>query len=363
MLNATQHNDTLNLLMTHLKGDAAMKGKVYHNSAHCQLCKAGDRNTICHAHHYIQIGLTYLRPKPFKVTGREKGVPFKDGIEAWIYLKEVQAAIADKSFVPWNYRGKVDSITLFGNFFEKYKDRYRTYQRHFLPLWDKDLDQIDRIVVKQFYRSLDPTLAQSSRNLILRILKATLAEAFQEGLIDAIPAFPVKAQAVTREKHWLTREDQEKVLEALPPQYRLIFRFMAYHGKRVSEALSLRWEDLDLQHKAIRVYERKVKQERLMPLHSSFIASLPVAGTINKTGHVFYQWAHRTLNNVLAAACHKAGVKRVTTHEYGRHSFISQKINSGLWSREQVALLTNNLHNIGSYSHLDIEMARRVIES
>jgi hypothetical protein len=53
-------------------------------------------------------------------------------------------------------------------------------------------------------------------------------------------------------------------------------------------------------------------------------------------------------------------VKKVTTHEFGRHSFVSQGLAAGL-TNEQIALITNNLANIAAYSHMDIESKRKII--
>jgi hypothetical protein len=50
----------------------------------------------------------------------------------------------------------------------------------------------------------------------------------------------------------------------------------------------------------------------------------------------------------------------VTTHEFGRHSFVSQGLAKGL-TNEQIALVTNNLANIAAYSHMNIEGMRKII--
>ena len=71
-----------------------------------------------------------------------------------------------------------------------------------------DLGGINRIVVKKFYRKLPEKLSQSSKNLILQILRATLSEAFQEAIIDFIPALPRREKAREAAKNVLTWCDQ-----------------------------------------------------------------------------------------------------------------------------------------------------------
>lgn len=339
-----------------------MKGSVYHNKTFCKSCGQGDRNTIKHPSHYIQLSLPYLRPKPFKLSGKDKGRPFKDGIDAYIYLREIQEAIQEKEFIPWNYRRMQNSICQFGNFFEKFKAvKYDSYRKYFSSFWDKDLQEIDRIQVKRFYRNLPENLSQSTKNLILKILRAIFSEAFSEGYINIIPAFPRKDKARKPTKQWLTREEQKAVIKAIPQKYQPIFIFLACHGKRVSEALSLRWEDIDFKKKIFKIYESKVKEETLLPLHQDFLDALPVSGTINKTGKIFSDCYYETLQRTLKRACKKADVKIVSTHEFGRHSFITQRLNSG-FTREQVGLVTNNLSSINKYAHVDFELIRKVIQ-
>ena len=122
----------------------------------------------------------------------------------------------------------------------------------------------------------------------------------------------------------------------------------------------MRWEDIDLKKKIFRIYESKVKTEQWLPLHEAFIRAFPIAGAIKKSGLIFVQVYISTLNRNLRYACKKAGIKRVSTHEYGRHSFVSQRLAAG-FTHEQIAMVTNNLSSISKYSHLDIEASRKVV--
>lgn len=104
-----------------------------------------------------------------------------------------------------------------------------------------------------------------------------------------------------------------------------------------------------------------MKKESRLPLHEEFFNTLPFAGAINKSGLVFHPYKNCTLNLVLKAACQKAGVKKVTTHEFGRHSLVSQLLLR--YTKEQVALITNNLSSMSHYAHMDLEQKRSIINS
>jgi integrase len=363
MIDETIQEDINSLFLATLKGGKAMKGRAYHNKWVCKQCKRGDKNTILHKHYFIQICLPYLRTKPFSFCGPEKGKPFENGMKAWSYLDKIQEAVADKSFIPWNYRNQVNSICRFGNFYEKFKaDKYPYFSKHLQPLFDIEMSKIDRIVVKKFYRNLSPNLKTSTKNNILTLVKSTLNDAYREGILDYVPAFPRMEKAEKAVKHWLTREEQLKVIGELPERLKLLFLFLAYHGKRINEALSLKWENIDFKRKVFRIYESKVKNEQWLPLHDAFFKALPVVGTINKTGKIFdIPWTV-TLNRQLKEACKRAGVQKVTTHEFGRHSFVSQGLALGL-TAEQIALITNNLSSISAYSHMNLENMRKIINS
>lgn len=340
-----------------------MKGKVQHLSGICSKCRKGDKNILFHRCNRIFIYLDYLdQPKQF-ISSKDRGKPFENNLDAWKYLDEIQPQVEAEIFIPWNYRGKAKSETLFENFFDTL-NKFPTYKKYFESLLHLDLAQIDRIAIKRFQLKLknqnNPQSA-SSRNVVMRILKATIAEAAEVGFITSVPTFPKKEKEETYTKNFLTPEEQREVINALPKNYQLLFTFLACHGKRVSEALSLQWENMDLKQKIFRIYEAKVKTEQRLPIHEKFLKALPVAGAINKKGLVFHQWTNSTLNLNLSRACKKAGIKEVTTHEFGRHSFISNRI--ALFSNTEIALVTNNFSNLQKYEHLDQERIRKIINA
>ncbi|HAX99324.1 MAG TPA: hypothetical protein DCY12_10675 [Candidatus Atribacteria bacterium] len=362
MIAETARNDIQSLSIKAFMGEETMKklrGKVYHDKRICSYCREGNKAEILHPHHFIQVCLPYLRKKPFKIYGKEKGRPFENGLRAYDFLDEIQEEIKEKVFIPWAYREQSGSLCNFGNFFQKFKaEKYPGLQSYLKPLWDYDLKDINRIVLKQFYRNLPKNIKTSSRNLVLRVVRSVLSEAFQEGLIKFLPAFPRKDKPEKPVKNWLTWEDQLKIIEETPKQLKPIFLFLACHGKRISEALSLKYENIDFKRRTCRLYQSKILREQELPLHDEFLKILPIA--IHKTGYVFQQYTIQYLNQALKETCIKAGFKPVTTHEFGRHSFISQGKALG-YTNEQLALVTENLSSMSAYSHMDLELKRKII--
>ena len=75
--------------------------------------------------------------------------------------------------------------------------------------------------------------------------------------------------------HWLTREQVQAVCDAEPdPMYQTIFRLLAAHGLRVSEALSLRRADVECGYLTIQRLKgsQKTTQKLLVDL-SAYIAA------------------------------------------------------------------------------------------
>ena len=344
-------------IIDNLSGGNAMRGTVQHMGI-CPRCKRGDKNIQKHSCNRIYVYLEYLQKPHQYFSKKANGERFKSYLDACVYLNSIQPEITAKLYIPYDYAGKEGSELLFGNYFDK-RGKYLGYANYFESIHSLSLPKIDRIVIKNFYTYLPENLKQSTRNLILMILRATLAEAYEHGFITSFPAFPKKGKAEKPHKQFLTVEEQQLVISFVEPKYRLLLNFLATSGKRVSEVLSLKWENIDWKNRAYTIYESKVKTESYEPFHESVFKELP--RVIHKKGFVFHQYRIETLNGVLKRACKQAEIKPVTTHEFGRHSFITNRI--GLFSNEEIALCTNNLANIGKYEHLKIEKKREIINA
>lgn len=338
--------------------DGDWRGSVRHKAKQCLFCRKGDKRKELHPNWYAEVYLGYLSTVSFKIPGWEEGRPFKNGIEPWAYLSQNQESIKKHTFVPWNYKGSLQSKSNFGHYFQQ-KNKYPDYTMHIKPLFPLDMKKIDRVVINEFCQNLSPELRASSRNTITQAVHSTLSDAYREGLIEFVPAFPRKEKEEKPAKNWLTWEEQQAVIGELPARFKLLFLFIGCHGKRIGEGLSLKWEDIDLKKKLYRVYESKIRTEQWLPLHEAFIKAFPISGAIGKKGFIFEQVWTTTLNRALRRACKKANVQIVSTHQFGRHSFSGQRLSAG-YTFEQIAMVTNNLSSMVHYKHLDIETARKV---
>lgn len=116
-------------------------------------------------------------------------------------------------------------------------------------------------------------VAANTVRLALAPVKALLATAVEEGLIRSNPSAGVRiAQAVAVEGDGddggrvkaLTEEELGRLLGEVAEEWRLLVTLLAQTGLRVSEALPLRWGDVDFGRRRLRV-RRSLSRRRIGP--------------------------------------------------------------------------------------------------
>jgi integrase len=106
---------------------------------------------------------------------------------------------------------------------------------------------------------------------VLAPLRCLLATAREDGLIADNPAAGIRLPAARRDDDdqrakALTPEELQRLIAAVPDGWeRLLVRFVAATGLRISETLGLRWSGLDLDGGLVHVREALVKGERGAP--------------------------------------------------------------------------------------------------
>jgi hypothetical protein len=101
-------------------------------------------------------------------------------------------------------------------------------------------------------------------------LSVMFATALEDGIVQSNPVLgvrippPSEDEAPREDKaKALTRADLAILLAAIPSESRLLCTFLAHTGLRISEAVGLRWEHLDLgEHPTVRVREQLYKGKR-----------------------------------------------------------------------------------------------------
>ena len=214
--------------------------------------------------------------------------------------------------------------------------------KHLLPYWrdwrlrDIGRQDVQQWVADRFRRKLGWQTVRNAWTLLSGILET----AVEYGYLSMNPARGVKfpEKELKEAPVLFTAEDFVKLLEQLDEPYRTMARLIALTGLRIGELLAVRWRCLDLEIGTLSVresvYEGKFqspktrKSRRTMPLGPQIIVWLRehrlrakrtesddlVFG--NRKGQPLRE--SKLLRNVLQPAAKRAGLGRVTWHQF-RH--------------------------------------------
>lgn len=167
-----------------------------------------------------------------------------------------------------NYAGRTSR-----GFSETTRPEYRRpIETHALPCWKKwrmnEIEPADlRDLLGQMRRDGRTTSEIKKTRAALSVMFAT---ALEDGVVQTNPVLGVRIPPPTEEEappddkvKALTRAELVILLSALPDESRLFCTFLAHTGLRISEAVGLRWEHLDLsEHPKVRVREQLYKGKR-----------------------------------------------------------------------------------------------------
>ncbi len=178
----------------------------------------------------------------------------------------------------------------------------RSIEAHALSRWGAwKLTDIDRNAVSKLYKAVRKEDSSPSQVPKLRAaLSALFATALEEEEVPFNPVAGIRIPAPTAEEPGddrakaLTREELALLLAAAPEDWRLFFEFLVVSGLRISEAVGLTWEHLDLgdgPRVLVREQLYEGKRKRLKsnagrrdfrspppsPLDCSAIAAMPIA--------------------------------------------------------------------------------------
>ena len=118
-------------------------------------------------------------------------------------------------------------------------------------------------------------------NIELRVLKSVFGKAYAWEVTETNVGAKVRFVRVPEQKPlYLTKGDFAKLLTNVEePLFRDLWLFLVLTGCRISEALNLTWQDIDLPNRQIRIgnsskFTTKTGRERFVPIHDTLVQSL-----------------------------------------------------------------------------------------
>jgi integrase len=176
-------------------------------------------------------------------------------------------------------------------------------------------------------KELYPTCSGASLNRLAIVpAQAVINHAAKSRLCSKIHVERYKIDAKVKEPATLEWVNAFRAEAA--PHVGAMALFMYLTGARIGEAVTLRWEDVNLQTRTALIRESKVSKERVSHLPAPLVVVLANLERIEGRG-VFGYARPGDCKNVWKAAIDKAGIERLTPHSC-RHGFATGLLRRGV---------------------------------
>lgn len=231
--------------------------------------------------------------------------------------------------------------------------------RHFgtMPLADVDQGAIDRAA-----RVLYPNASAATRNRqVYTPISAVLHFAAKKRLCDR-PVISRPKQPKGRVR-WISRDEADRLIAASAPHLKPLLTFLLFTGARLSEALYLDWNHVDLSRSHVAFLDTKTNDDRGVPLHPAVVTAL--ANLPHRTGAVFRRPDGRPyeekddgggqIKTGFKGACRRAGIDDFTPHDcrhtwatwhYAANRDLIALMKLGGWKSEKMVL---------RYAHINVD--------
>lgn len=138
-------------------------------------------------------------------------------------------------------------------------------RNHILPTWGKTpLGKIRPLDVDEWIKNLDTGV--TTKGMVLAQFKLCLNAAVREGLIRANPASDAKAPTPRRKRVTLSdvldAHEVDLLTKATPEHWKALVFLSAWLGWRWSEAMGLRWRDVDLENGLVYVGNETIVESK-----------------------------------------------------------------------------------------------------
>lgn len=202
-------------------------------------------------------------------------------------------------------------------------------------LGEKRMTEIFPFDVKQLASDLYPTQQNATRNrCVITPVRAVFYHAYERGWGPAIRLRNLKEETPKRKKAasqaWLHAFVRQCAKDGLQHLAALVL-FMSQTGARISEALELRWSEVDLINRTVLLLKTKTNRNSVRFLTDQLISRLyELREGMKPYDRVFRYTNRHSVNERIAAVCRRAGIAYKPTHTCGRHAFANIALSLGV---------------------------------
>ncbi len=200
-------------------------------------------------------------------------------------------------------------------------------------LGDRPVTDIHPFDIRKAVETIYPTQAGSTRNRQgITPIRAVMSHAYDRGWAPLMryPKFkedrPRKAKPAT--VVWLHCFVAQAERDGLPHLAALVM-FMSTTAARVSEAVELRWNDVDLQGRTALLRKTKTSTNSVRHLTDDMVNRLHLLAQKKRNDQVFKYTSRFSINDAIRRVCYRAKIPYKSSHICGRHAFGTNSIALG----------------------------------
>ena len=159
--------------------------------------------------------------------------------------------------------GEVAAATL--SFYKKTVDKFLQFLG---SRADEDINRITNADILKFRSDLSQKISAKTTNHNIKGLRMLFKAAREEQLINENPAESVKTLKIPKkvERRPFTMDEVRSLLKHADDEWRSMIRFALYTGQRLADIATLRWENVDMRAKEIRLSTRKTGKALVLPI-------------------------------------------------------------------------------------------------
>ncbi|MFA5897939.1 MAG: tyrosine-type recombinase/integrase [Hyphomicrobium sp.] len=200
-------------------------------------------------------------------------------------------------------------------------------------LEDRPLTAIAPFDIRQMATELYPSQSNATRNRhAITPARAVLSHAYDRGWgpMMRIRNFKVDKprRKVPASPVWMFAFLRQCEIDGLLPLAALVL-FMHQTGARVSEAIALRWPEVDLINRRVTLLKTKTSTFSIRHLTDELVTRVAALDR-NEAKPAFGYRSRYSINDRIAAVCARADITYKSSHLVGRHSFATNAISGGI---------------------------------
>ncbi|HLC36676.1 MAG TPA: site-specific tyrosine recombinase/integron integrase [archaeon] len=266
-----------------------------------------------------------------------------------------------------NYLKRLNQELTVSGYSDKTIEAYCELVKHFLQYAKKTPEEVSREDIVSFVAHLktDKNASNSTMALNLASLKFFFHNLLKRKIIEDIK-IPKKSKKLPTV---LSVKEVKNLLNAVPAgRNRTMVSFLYSSGLRVSEAVKMKKDDIDLKEGIARVKAGKGNKDRVVVLSGKWVKELKkyLKRRRKESEYLFSKKNGKplstdTIQRILRKAREKAGIdKHVTPHSL-RHSFATHLLEAGENIRKiQVLLGHESLATTQIYAHVSTNELKKV---